>query len=89
MARKSRINIEEQVKMEGTDTELSQAADELLECERAVVSAQAAAQEVESRMVDLMEGQGLKTMNHEGRTFTVRETNITRRTIVVGKARTV
>lgn len=89
MPKKKQITTEEQAKMEGIDTDLSQAADEFLDAQKQIVMAQTTADEVEERLAQLMEDQGLKTMNHEGRKLTVREVNITRRSIVVGKTRTV
>lgn len=89
MAKRKQVDTEEQIKMEGGDTDLSIAADEFLDCQKEIVLAQTKADEVEERLAQLMEDQGLKTMNHEGRKLTVRETNITRRSIVVGKTRTV
>lgn len=83
MARKSKIDMEDQVKMEGIDTELSMIADEFLRAGNDVIKAKTSLDEVEQRFIDVMREHSKTSITHEGRTFSVRKGHVVKEAIVV------
>lgn len=55
-----------QLVIEGTDTELSKACDELLECRTELVDARAKFNAAENAIIKLMSGTGKKSVKHDG-----------------------
>lgn len=66
MARKS---VQVQETMEGTDTDLSEACDAVLEARQAVKSANASLHESEEALISIMQSSGKKSVKHGGSRF--------------------
>lgn len=56
----------DQITIEGTDTELSKACDQLLECRTELVEARSKFNAAENKIIALMSGSGKKSVKHDG-----------------------
>ncbi len=82
MARQ-RINLQDQTKMDGIDTDLSVLADEFIEAQNDVIKSKSFLGEVEQRFIECMRDKSKNTITHEGRTFTVRKGHLVKEAIIV------